>query len=153
MILVSTNPPHAKNICDGVKTIEWRKKPLPVGKALIYETKKNGGCGMVIGEAEVVRSIVVDPEGLIRGWMIIMGCVDLGLLRKYAEGKTLYANFLINPKLYDEPIPVYKFHKGGSCRKCLFRTYRPECTDYYNCNGEGEPLTRPPQSWCYIEKQ
>lgn len=50
VIILAVNPPHAGNLVDGLKTIEWRTKPLPECKAYIYETKKNGGSGKVIGE-------------------------------------------------------------------------------------------------------
>ena len=39
-VMISINPPHTDNIFSGAKTLEWRKKPLPIGKHYVYETKK-----------------------------------------------------------------------------------------------------------------
>ena len=63
-ILLSVNPPFAGWLVDGEKTIEWRKKPLPEGTAFIYETKKNGGSGMVIGKVYILRSTKEDVGDL-----------------------------------------------------------------------------------------
>lgn len=149
-IIRSDNPPHARNICTGKKTIEWTKAPLPKGKMFCYETITGGGCGMVIGEAEVVSTARIDPTVTIKDSMIVAGCVDRDFLRRYARGETIYANFLINPVLYKTPIPVTEFKRwnrneeNAPCAhtKALFEP----CETCKACN-----LVRPPQSWCYVE--
>ena len=53
-IMLAINPPHVGRILEGVKRVEWRKVPLPVGRrTFLYETKNGGGCGMVVGEAVI----------------------------------------------------------------------------------------------------
>ena len=63
-ILLPVNPPFSGWLVDGLKTVEWRKKPLPEGKAYIYDTKKSGGCGMVIGTVCIIRSTKEDVGDL-----------------------------------------------------------------------------------------
>lgn len=103
--LTSVNKEHLDNILDRIKTVEWRKKPLPLGKHYGYETKNKGGCGKVTGEFYIVENIKVDlfeivcndPKDLIK-----KGCVDWGFLDKYAglERRYLYANIIENAKRY-----------------------------------------------------
>ena len=59
-VLTSVNKEHLDNILDHIKTVEWRKKPLPLGKHYGYETKNKGGCGKVTGEFYIVENIKVD---------------------------------------------------------------------------------------------
>ena len=195
-VLTSVNKEHLDNILDGIKTIEWRKKPLPLGKHYGYETKNKGGCGKVTGEFEVVENIKVDlfdivcddPKELVK-----KGCVDWGFLNKYAGKQDyLYANVIKNAKRYDKPKELSEFKTFcrdaycqddcgtptwfckdgyGSCAvkdKELAYPYNDECI-YFDCPTYGEcceyeayayclcnglkPITRPPQSWCYVEVQ
>ena len=91
--MTSINPPFSQLILDGKKKIEWRTKPLPLGWSELYETKKKGGLGKVIGQFEVVENIKVDlfelacndDKGLIE-----KGCVDWGFLNDYATLKRSY---------------------------------------------------------------
>ncbi|HIX80756.1 MAG TPA: hypothetical protein H9980_02150 [Candidatus Erysipelatoclostridium merdavium] len=59
-IMISINPPFSKQIINGEKPMEFRKKVLNIMKdkdnfgkikIYIYETKNKDGCGKVIGEA------------------------------------------------------------------------------------------------------
>ena len=165
-VLISVNKEHLDNILDGIKTIEWRKKPLPLGKHYGYETKNKGGCGKVTGEFEIVENIKVDlfdivcndPKELIK-----KGCVDWGFLNKYAgiERPYLYANVIENAKRYDKPkelsesirvCPEWEKEKVTSkCRSCdHYYESRAECLT--GCDIEGEtPITKAPQSWGYAE--
>ena len=59
-VLTSVNKEHLDNILDCIKTVEWRKKPLPLGKHYGYETKNKGGCGKITGEFFIVQNIKVD---------------------------------------------------------------------------------------------
>ena len=120
-ILISVNPPYAGQLVDGIKTIEWRKRPIPYGVAFIYETKKSGGCGMVIGEIEIGGDWCVTAntasDNLIR-----KGMVDRDFLRKYSGEKPIFANEVWSSARYKEPRPLSDFG-----------------------------LKRPPQSWCYVK--
>ena len=149
-VLISVNKEHLDKILDRIKTVEWRKKPLPLGKHYGYETKNKGGCGKVVGEFYIVENIKVDLFAIVcndEKDLIKKGCVDWGFLNKYAgiERPYLYANIIENAKRYDKQKELNEFRKYyecgnnscGSCDKCD--------KDYH--------LTRPPQSWCYVEEK
>lgn len=171
-ILLSVNPPFAGMLVDGEKTIEWRKKPLPDGKAYIYETKKNGGCGMVIGEVYIGSTKGVPKELLgsrrealtyllgkgysdrvitasiaQTNYFILSGNVSKKDLAKYAKGhKAIYANDCWDFKRYDKPIGVTVFLNPCGQNGCIccpqFDWGKHDCKKY---------KVRPPQSWCYVD--
>jgi predicted transcriptional regulator len=150
-VLTSVNKEHLDNILDGIKTIEWRKKPLPLGKHYGYETKNKGGCGKVTGDFEVVENIKVglfeivcdDEKDLIK-----KGCVDWGFLNKYAGKQDyLYANIIENARRYDNPKELSEFEKP-----CNFKWECSICERYNRIDRMCiKAITRPPQSWCYVE--
>ena len=154
-VLISVNKEHLDNILDGIKTIEWRKKPLPLGKHYGYETKNKGGCGKVTGEFEVVKNIKFNLLGdTYRPQWLAKGCVPYDFLVKYANGKEyLYANIIENAKRYEKPKELREFILPCTQKQCA-----SWCKDMkvYNaiCLNKGNRfITRPPQSWCYVEVQ
>ena len=120
-IIISVNPPHSGLLVDGIKEIEWRKRFLPRGKAFIYETKKHGGIGAVIGEVEIGGGFCVFPD-FVGDELIRAGRVDREFLKKDAGGESVWANNVDVAIRYKEPRPLSDFG-----------------------------LKRPPQSWCYVE--
>lgn len=64
----------------------------------------------------------------------------------------LYGWHISELKIYDEPRELYNFHRVCN-KKCS-----PSCDwyiehDYTECGCGGKPnITRPPQSWCYVEE-
>ena len=157
--LTSFNKPHTDNIFSGKKTIEWRKKPLPLCKHEIYETKNKGGCGKVVGTMKIVRNIRFSCVDDIPFEILNMGYVSTDFINEYANGGEIYANVIENAQRYDKPkeLSVFKtFCKNyydGNCTECKYfidgRGYEYDESDC-GCNGL-KPITRPPQSWCYIE--
>ena len=157
-VLTSVNKEHLDNILDRLKTVEWRKKPLPLGKHYGYETKNKGGCGKVTGEFEVVENIKVDlfeivcndPKDLVK-----KGCVDWGFLNKYAgrERPYLYANIIENAKRYDKPKELSEFRTPTDCESMIAKDMLCNtcCICSYFCTKKPKRITRPPQSWCYVE--
>lgn len=122
--LISINPPYTTEIFNEDKDIEWRKNCLPFGKNYVYETKKNGGCGKVIGEIEISGNHIYRRGETVPERYIRRGCVSVGDLKKYVgdgDKAKLVANFIGNVFLYDEPRPLSDFG-----------------------------LSRPPQSWCHV---
>lgn len=111
------------------KRIEWRTRALPGREHFVYETKRFGGSGSVIGKYTckmVVRFNDIDdiPEHFIR-----LGCVPISFLKSYSSGKPLYAHFISAPALYQKPVD--------------YRLFCSAKAPYKN-------LERPPQSWCYV---
>ena len=123
-IMLPINPPHVGRILEGIKCVEWRKMPLPVGRrTFLYETKNGGGCGMVVGEV-VIQSLycvnVFDDNSAL-DCFVRSGCVPKEDLKRYAGKKrVLYAHVLAHVIKYRQPILLSEFG-----------------------------LKRPPLSWCY----
>ena len=158
--MTSINPPFSNLILDGIKKIEWQTKPLPLGWSELYETKKKGGCGKVVGQFEVVDNIKVDLFELAcndEKGLIEKGCVGWGFLNDYATLKRsyLYANVIDRVERYDKPKELSEFRKP--CKFAYSSYEKGIC--YEDCiQGELEdcrnfclPIERPPQSWCYVE--
>ena len=140
-MLISINKPHTDDIFTGIKSLEWRKKPLLEGVYYVYETKNKGGCGMVIGEMRITGSLAVDTSGPMEVCLVNSGCVHPATLKKYANNGVVYANFIQDIRRYDVPKPLSEF-----------RSYN--CSVYWE---DGYPMPtheikRPPQSWCYVEE-
>lgn len=158
-ILISIQPPHTDNIFDLVKGIEWRTKPLPTGKHYCYETKNGGGCGKVIGEFTIWSVKGYKNVSHIPVNYIDLGCVPREFLMTYSKGKRIYANFIVNPIRYDKPKLLRWFQKPCICKS---EYDGEEYQDCLNCDLAGDsdygiiacnrPITRPPQSWCYVEE-
>lgn len=152
-ILLSVNPPFAGWLVDGEKTIEWRTKPLPVGKAYIYETKKNGGCGMVIGEVEIQGIYNVSAITLPKAW-VKFGKVSRAKLQTYSKGKPFYGNSCFEPKRYDKPLPLSEFERPCPYHNNCFFCKNLDIGGIYEpaiCNYTDVEINRQPQSWCYCE--
>lgn len=155
--MTSINPPFSQLILDGIKKIEWRTKPLPLGWSELYETKKKGGCGKVTGQFEIVENIKFNLKGdTYKQQWLEKGCVPYEFLVEYAKGKDyLYANIIDRVERYDKPKELSEFRKP--C-KFAYSSYE-EGTCYEDCiQGKLEdcrcfclPITRPFQSWGYIE--
>lgn len=149
-VLLSVNPPHAGKLVDGIKTVELRKNLLPKGKTYIYETIRGGGQGMVIGEVEFVGMIANEPWR-VPDFILEGACVDRAFVLKYADWQPIFANFCVNSKRYEKPIPLTKFKRLNRSEEnapCAHAKalYEP-CETCRACN-----LTRPPQAWCYVEE-
>lgn len=162
-VLISIHPKWCELIFNGQKTIEVRKtRPLidmPF-KVFVYETKAQfvksirGACttfgygrGKVIGSfvCDKVYKIVPDGEYYSDGYDIdddrlAETCLTREQLREYGKGVTLYGWHITEPKLFDKPKELSEFRKvclNGKCSDCIYE----ECK-----------ITRPPQSWQYVEE-
>ena len=149
-VLISINKPHTDNIFSTKKkTIEWRKKPLPLTTHYGYETKNKGGIGKVRGQFDVVQNIEFDPlnHRLYSPDLIEDGCVSVEDLIEYANDDVIYGNVLENIEEYDKPIELSEF---------FYACDKPKYTDCSVCLDRREnkckSITRPPQSWCYVEE-
>ena len=173
-ILLSINKPHTDNIKALIKKIEVRKsKPnceLPF-KGFIYETKHNGGCKKVIGEFicdEIyhiknygTRFSINNDERLTNG-VARASCLNFDDMKNYLKDKDGYAWHITDLVIYETPKELTEFKT--KCRE--YGSDNPNCTEcnYYisgmcyeydesdcGCNGL-KPITRPPQSWCYVKE-
>ncbi len=176
-VLISIKPKYCELIASGKKTVEIRKtrpKFETPFKCYIYCTKSNKhdfgigkpisniskgryfGNGKVIGEFVcdyIYENMSYDCEG---------SCVSVSDLKKYANGKTLYGWHISDLKIYDKPKDIAYFrticnyrNADGTCQwekvdcdcqKAYLNediSFSVECLDF---------MSRPPQSWCYVEE-
>lgn len=174
-ILMSIKPQWCEKIFNGSKTIEVRKTvprletPFTV---YMYETLgKRTSCrqcairqkctfrspfGCYEGAGAVVGSFVCDrideytfsnyeARYRINDVDIAKTCLNHPELIAYGKGKPLYGWHITEPKLFDEPLELKYFIKG--CDDMLDPQYGSYCGYCpHPCN-----ITRPPQSWCYVE--
>lgn len=103
--------------------------------------------GKVIGSfvCDKVYKIVPDGEYYSNGYdidddMLSETCLGRGYLTGYGLGYTLYGWHISDLKIYDKPKELSEFRKvclNGKCSDCIYE----ECK-----------ITRPPQSWCYVDE-
>ena len=166
-VLISINKPHTDNIRSEMKTNEVRKdKPtceVPF-KCFIYETKNKGGCGKVIGEfvCDEITEIHyhdwsgdygVPKEQYFADIFAESTCLTYEALHMYLQGKNGYGWHITDLIIYDKPRELSEF----LC-KCN-RTYCTGCEDFcdegvesFRVCGGLKSVTRPPQSYMYVEE-
>lgn len=110
-----------------------------------------------VGAEDFDGSIITEPkDGEFAYWIPEQGkmCLSYNEICTYGNGKPLYGWHISDLKIYDKPNELGNFWKAG---KCPYAT-ESSCTYKYHCfrAGQtqrcGETLTRPPQSWCYVEE-
>ena len=178
-VLITTRPQWVEKICHKIgedetgkaiyeKRIEVRKtapQEVPF-KCYIYETqgqyvkfthgahtKYGYGRGKVIGEfiCNLVDEYHYDYcDGVdIDDDTILETAIDREDINIYAKGKTLYGWHISDLKIYNNPKELSEFciPCKVSCENCKNPLYF-ECW----CEEKGKKIvTRPPQSWCYVE--
>ena len=161
-VLISIRPEWCDRIARGEKTLEVRKSRPKLEtpfKCYIYRSKGkvkhivNGKWvdmpvgGDVIGEF-ICDTFVVDKtfghDPLFNG----AACMSEVECAVYSCRSQLYGWHISNLKIYDRPKRITQFK--GMCRlknSCF------GCTDwnYQMADCNGRTITRPPQSWCYVE--
>lgn len=173
-ILISIRPQWCEKIANGEKAIEVRKsapKEVPF-KAYIYETKgatetpwvdEDGhfiykGRGQVIGEF-ICDEVEKFSVGSLRCDDIEkLACLSYREMINYfykpeeLDGKTSkmgYAWHISDLKIYDKPKELSEFkrycNQNNSCENCPYY-------DYVKMQCVARKITRPPQSWQYVEE-
>lgn len=181
-VLISVKPKWCEKIVNGEKTIEVRKsapKEVPF-KAYIYETydKKyddigicwgkgkcfEHGCKKVIGEFICDKTERFNVGSLRSDDIEKLACLSYNEMINYfykpeeLDGKTVKQGFawhISDLKIYDKPKELSEFYR--ICKNpCKPSTEKILCltTKSLKMNGyDGKiPLTRPPQSWQYVEE-
>lgn len=175
-IMISIQPQWVEKILNGEKTIEIRKTmpkcKMPC-KVYIYCTKgKSDKDNLVVchsfpaimpynANGKVVAEFtlntvkeygyVYSPAMLMQGYYTRRGkeldysktCLKLHEIEKYADDgkalpKPIYAWHIDNLKIYDKPKELSEF--------------RHEKVLHYGDDVFYKTVTRPPQSWCYVEE-
>lgn len=173
-VLISIHPEWCAKIASGEKTIEVRKNRPKIEtpfKCYIYMTAgnasypvtKNGvpymchnnGGKVVIGEfvCDNIRCFNV-PYPAYQNEMDKSILEQSGLtyyqLHRYAYHDALYGWHISDLKIYDEPKGLSEFIKP-----CENDLYCEVCAMYSEfsekCGNNALVISRPPQSWCYVE--
>lgn len=76
-------------------------------------------------------------------------CLRQEDLYQYGKGKTLYGWHISNLVIYDTPKVLGEFKKIN--RECWYADLGLAKRDCSNCRDENCFVSRPPQSWCYVE--
>lgn len=194
-ILISIRPEFVSKILNGEKTIEIRKtRPsceLPC-KVYIYCTKNNGKwigqypfyklCDKKLNDLNgkvVAEFILYDVETIDRDcndWLpkrmydimpsqLEASCLTEEQLDNYGKGKTLYAWYIDDLKIYNEPKRLSQFRKDLDCDdypcnkgKYCEHDYYDYCESCKACaiDFDGthciyKQIKRPPQSYMFVE--
>lgn len=156
-ILMSIKAKHNRNIECGLKVSELRLKSpiceLPF-KVLTYESGFDG-------RHKVVNEWICDN---ITEWRICVGIpahlpktayVSAEEIREYSgkDCKDISEMHITNLKIYDKPKELSEFRKSGFMteEEWLFNLY-PNTHCHYEAWAKKFEITRPPQSWCYVEE-
>ena len=170
-ILMSIHPKWAEKIFNGEKTIEVRKTAPKLGtpfKVYVYETKttdiehydscdiKYYGRGKVIGSFvcdridEYAYATIACAKFEVNGADVAEhkrynagACLTAEEMFEYSNGKSLYGWHISETKLFDKPKKLEEF---GNYKTEWIQWYHSDDKVFY-------PLTRPPQSWCYVEEE
>ena len=169
-VMISIQPKWVAKIVEREKTVEVRKtrpKLKPPFKCYIYETKnierifpKIGDLhwfGRVIGECICDEITQFENSWFDKGFIYAMrdGRIFAEDLAIYLGDKDGYSWHISDLKIYDKPKKLSEFYKSCSFNcKCMFCKYHSwgNMFEPPSCNYEFEEITRPPQSWCYVEE-
>lgn len=167
-VLISIQPKWVEKIANGEKTIEVRKTRPKIEtpfKCYIYMSQVdlkdlgsysewiNKNRMRVVGEFVCDKVMFLAPLGLrgfeMREEILKLICLTNDDLNAYGGLKTLYGWHISKLKLYDKPKDLREF-----CIPC--KTNCEDCKKplFYDCwkeKGKIKVVTRPPQSWQYIE--
>ena len=165
-VLISIQPKWVEKIVKGEKTIEVRKtapKEVPF-KCYIYETQgrtetpwvdEDGhfiykGRGQVIGEFICNNASELDYVYYWNNGYEFATCLTYRQVADYGKGKTLYGWHISDLKIYDRPRELSEFSRpcsySGLCFSCKRTSFKKDGN--LLCNTK---ITRPPQSWMYVE--
>ena len=151
-------------------------------KAYIYETKESKrrylddrfnsfldnkshytDMGKVIGEFvcdkvyliknQGSRFSVADEEQGVTNEIARQSCLDYDDMVGYLGNKDGYGLHITALKIYDKPKELSEFRKSGFMteEEWIFNLY-PNTHCHYEAWAKKFEITRPPQSWCYVEE-
>lgn len=175
-VLIAIRPQWVEKIASGEKTIEVRKtapQEVPF-KCYIYETKgqyvkfthgahtKYGyGRGKVIGEfiCDKVYPIknrgssfsVADEEQSVTNEIARQSCLYYDDMVSYFGNKDGFGWHISELKIYDKPKELSEFYTKKKCNSCKKSGYESTACIYDEDCKVSMSITRPPQSWCYVE--
>ena len=138
-VLISIRPKWCEKIISGEKTIEVRKTRPKMNtpfKCYIYEC----GNGKVIGEFLCDEIININGAGRIPSDAARPTCLEPAELHQYLGAATGFGWHISNLKIYDTPRELREFYAVPNEVEVALKA-------------KPKPVTRPPQSWRYVEEE
>ena len=138
-VLISIRPEWCEKIINGQKTIEVRKtrpKMNPPFKCYIYKC----GNGKVNGEFVCDEIISIDGAGRIPSDIARPTCLEPAELHQYLGAAVGYGWHISNLRIYDTPRELREFYAVPNEVEVALKA-------------KPKPITRPPQSWRYVEEE
>ena len=138
-VLISIRPEWCEKIINGRKTIEVRKTRPKMNtpfKCYIYEC----GNGKVIGEFLCDEIININGAGRIPSDAARPTCLEPAALHQYLGAATGFGWHISNLKIYDTPRELREFYAVPNEVEVALKA-------------KPKPVTRPPQSWRYVEEE
>ncbi len=111
-------------------------------------------CDRITDISVVVRNCNEDYNHVYHNDECKGSCLTWKELQEYGNSKPLYGWHISNLKIYDKPKELSEFkHFQGKDLCCLGCNHTETCQveEVECCMYAYKPLTRPPQSWCYVE--
>lgn len=90
-------------------------------------------CDGIISHCEMANADIAEQQGRIKREELL----------KYSNGKELFGWHISDLKIYETPKELSDFRKPVDCHRGIARE---NCVGCWDCE-----ITRPPQSWCYVE--
>ncbi len=169
-ILMSIKPEECEKIFSGEKTVEVRKtapKLNPPFKVYVYQTKNRRGnkvineaLNAVYGGGKVVGEFVCDrveenipdynpayERFFYNSFECGADCLTSDEIAAYGKSDSLRGLHIAKPKRYDKPKELGEFRKPCEYASEHYACYPDNCA---RC--PWNTVTRPPQSWCYVEE-
>lgn len=141
----------------------------PSGSPCLFQ-----GIGKVIGEFVCYRIDTYDDDTIHsfshedycswNDFELNRSCIHPEDFESYANGKWLYGWHISNLKIYDKPKELSEFNticnRSGNTEDRICKSCPHFCFDDNPIGGytrwcgvfKKKPITRPPQSWCYVER-
>ena len=109
-----------------------------------------------VGAEDSDGTIITEPkDGVFAYWIPEEKetCLPYGEILAYGNGKTLYGWHISDLKIYDKPKELSEFRKSGFMteEEWLFNLY-PNTHCHYEAWAKKFEITRPPQSWQFVEE-
>lgn len=175
-VLISIQPRWCELIASGKKTIEVRKtrpKLETPFKVYIYETQgrtetpfvDEEGHHIFKGRGQVIGEFVCDRIDAFSvpypAWfahmddktksIIVDACLTPNAVHAYNGTRKTYGWHISNLVIYDKPKELLDFYTWKKCNSCRETGYESTACRYDEDCKVPAVITRPPQSWCYVE--
>lgn len=156
-VLISIKPKWCDLILSGEKTVEVRKTKPRINtpfKCYIYCTKDKSKNlqlqGKVIGE--FVCDKITDATDIGGSEFYVTSCMDIAEWLKYTDGHKgkVWCWHISELKMYDKPKELGEFRKY-KIKECWYADLGLAKRDCPDCKDITCFVSRPPQSWCYVE--